>query len=150
MHPVGPDKARAEGMSAHINDAYRTLLSPLRRAEYILSLQKGEEGEGEVAGGREERVEGEEGGFLAAVLDVRERIEEAENLEVVVELGRENDVRVERCEEVLAGLLQEARWEEARKEVARLRYWIGIRDVVSSVWGEGVIGKGVAEGVLVN
>lgn len=147
MHPVGPDKARAEGMSARINDAYRTLLSPLRRAEYILSLQEEEKGRGKVADEGEERVEGEEGGFLAAVLDVRERIEGAENLEEVVELGRENDVRVEKCEEVLAGLLQEARWEEAKEEVARLRYWMGIRDVVSSIWGEGVIGKGVVEGV---
>lgn len=133
MHPAGPDKARAEGMSARINDAYRTLLSPLRRAEYILSLQGGEE-EGS-NNGAQERVEGEEGGFLAEVLDVRERIEEAEAGEEVEELGRENEERVKGCENVLAELLQEGRWEEARKEVARLRYWMGIRDVVQS-WGE--------------
>lgn len=133
MHPAGPDKARAEGMSARINDAYRTLLSPLRRAEYILSLHDREE-EG-VTGGTQERVEGEEGGFLAEVLDVRESIEGAEASEEVEELGRENEERVKRCEEVLGGLLEESRWEEARKEVGRLRYWMGIRDVVRS-WGE--------------
>ena len=144
MHPAGPDKARAEGMSARINDAYRTLLSPLRRAEYILSLQDGDDAAAADAG-QEERVEGEEGGFLAEVLDVRESIEGAEASEEVEELGRENEDRVKRCEEVLGGLIQESRWEEARKEVARLRYWIGIRDVVRS-WGEdrqgGLEGKG--------
>lgn len=133
MHPAGPDKVRAEGMSARINDAYRTLLSPLRRAEYILSLQDGAE-EG-LNDGAQERVEGEEGGFLAEVLDVRERIEGADDYEEVEALGRENEERVKGCEEVLAGLLQESRWGEARKEVARLRYWMGIRDVVQS-WGE--------------
>lgn len=134
MHPSGPDKARAEGMSARINDAYRTLLSPLRRAEYILSLQKGQDGED---GGGQERVEGEEdGGFLAEVLDIRESIEGAGASEEVEELGRENEERVRRCEETVGGLLQEGRWEEARKEVARLRYWVGIRDVVRE-WGEG-------------
>lgn len=129
MHPAGPERVRAEGMSARINDAYRTLLSPLRRAEYILSLQ-GMRGERDSADGGEERVEGEEGGFLAEVLEVRERIEDAKGDEELEELGRENRERVQRSEEVLAGLFREERWGEARKEVARLRYWIGIGEAV--------------------
>lgn len=139
MHPAGPDKARAEGMSAHINHAYRTLLSPLQRAEYIISLHDGERASAQ------ERVEGDDGGFLAEVLDVRESIEGAEASEEVEELGRENEERVQRCEKLVGTLLQKGWWKEAEKEVMRLRYWIGIRDVVRS-WGEdrqgGFEGKG--------
>jgi molecular chaperone HscB len=149
MHAAGPEKARAEGMSARINEAYRTLLSPLRRAEYILSLQEGGGGGGETDAGAdvmgEERVEGEEGGFLAEVLDVRERVEGAESWDEVHELGRENEERVRRCEEDLGRLVEEGRWGEARKEVARLRYWMGIRDVIEN-WGEDGKGEGRGSG----
>src|SRR6266498_938137 len=36
--PTGPPKAKAEALSARINEAYKTLTSPLLRAQYLLSL----------------------------------------------------------------------------------------------------------------
>lgn len=82
-------------------------------------------------------MEGEEGGgFLAEVLDIRERIEGAESLAEVEALGRENEERVKSSEEALGRFLEEGRWGEARREVSRLRYWVGVGEVVGS-WGEG-------------
>ncbi|OBT39395.1 hypothetical protein VE00_10316 [Pseudogymnoascus sp. WSF 3629] len=131
----GASKARAEAMSAVINDAYTTLKDPLRRAEYILSLRGIDtKKEGEKMGdGLGLGVEGGVGGgggmedmeFLDEVMEVREAVEGAEEGEMEG-LVRENGERVERCEERLGELMGRGEWEGARGEVVRLRYWRGV------------------------
>jgi len=66
----GEAKNRAEGLSMLINEAYKTLQDPLRRAQYLLSLRGIEVAEDETA-----RVEDPE--LLMGVLEVRETIEDA-------------------------------------------------------------------------
>ncbi|OBT80512.1 hypothetical protein VF21_00826 [Pseudogymnoascus sp. 05NY08] len=131
----GPQKARAEAMSAVINDAYTTLRDPLRRAEYILSLHgidTKKEGE-KMGSGLGLGVEGGLGGgggmedmeFLDEVMEVREAVEGAEEGEMEGLVG-ENRERVGRCEERLGEMMGRGEWEGARGEVVRLRYWRGV------------------------
>lgn len=67
----GADKARAEGASARISEAYKTLQNPLLRAQYLLSLRGIDVAEDETA-----KVEDPE--LLMEVLEMRENIEAAE------------------------------------------------------------------------
>ncbi len=62
------DRALSEQLSAHVNDAFHVLKAPLRRAEYLLEL------EGGPLRAQEKRTPK---GFLAEMLEINERIEEA-------------------------------------------------------------------------
>ncbi|KAI9798874.1 MAG: hypothetical protein M1833_004377 [Piccolia ochrophora] len=123
-------KARYEALSAHLGVAYRTLADPLLRGEYLLSL-RGVGTEGEAEG-----TEGVEQDVLGTVLGAREVLELARGEEEVVEVGRENEERIERSEEVLGRAFEEDDLERARREVVRLRYWVGIRQAVAG-WEAG-------------
>jgi molecular chaperone HscB len=111
-----PDLAAAsDTSSALINNAYRTLLDPLARAEYILNLKGLEtavEGEGDIGGE-----------MLMEVMEVREEIEEASTPEALGQLKEKNEQRKKACEDELQQLFRDANWEEAKKIVVQLRYW---------------------------
>ena len=122
-HPdrhTGPDKARAEGTSALINEAYRTLSSPLHRAQYILSLNGIDVAEDETA-----KVDDPE--LLGEVLEAREVIEGAEEEEELAELRVQNEERIRGCESSLGRLCEVGDWDGAKEEAVRLRYWVNIR-----------------------
>ena len=74
--------------------------------------------------------------LLMEVLEAREAIESAETEEEVEELMEGNSERVARTEETLAGLCDEGRWDEAREQAVRLRYWINIREALQA-WEKG-------------
>ncbi|KAJ4326600.1 molecular chaperone [Fusarium piperis] len=128
MHPAG-DKARAEAMSARINEAYKTLANPLLRAQYLLSLRG-------VDVANDETLKVEEPGLLMLVLEAREEIEEAESEEDLAEPRAANDVRIAQSEEVLERAFQHDDIEAAKHEAVRLRYWVNIKESLDN-WERG-------------
>ncbi|KAG9228360.1 hypothetical protein BJ875DRAFT_477667 [Amylocarpus encephaloides] len=114
-------KARAEGMSAHINEAYKTLQNPLLRAQYLLRLRGVDVVEDETT-----KVEDPE--LLMEVLDAREEIDEAQKEEDLTTLKTTNDRRISRSEEILDKAFREDSMALATEEVVRLRYWVNIQD----------------------
>ncbi len=125
----GANKARAEGTSALINEAYKTLQDPLRRAQYLLGLRGIDVAEDETA-----RVEEPE--LLMAVMEAREGIEGAESEEELVPMRDENETRIEASVRVLEEAFARDDLERAREEAVRLRYWVNIRESLDA-WEKG-------------
>ncbi|PQE04050.1 fe-s assembly co-chaperone protein [Rutstroemia sp. NJR-2017a BVV2] len=128
-HTSTTSKTRAEATSALINDAYKTLLSPLLRAQYLLSLRGID-----VAGDETGKVDDAE--LLMEVLETREEIEDAEQEEDLQGLRERNEKRIEEAEEVLERMFAEDDLEGARREAVRLRYWINIKESLHA-WEKG-------------
>jgi molecular chaperone HscB len=122
-------KQRAEATSARINEAYKTLQSPLLRAQYLLSLREIDVAEDETA-----KVEDPE--LLMEVLDTREQIEMAHEEEEVQELRAVNDERIAKSEEILEEAFRRDDMERAKKEAVKLRYWINIKESLDA-WERG-------------
>ncbi|KAF8604962.1 Co-chaperone Hsc20 [Ceratobasidium sp. AG-I] len=125
MHPDAwsskpeKDQAAAATYSSFVNKAYETLRSPLRRAEYLLSLRGAETAEADSL---------EDQGFIMEVMEVREEVEELEDkteLENVVEVNQERvDAEIENISKAFdAGDLN-----AAKHASVRLKYWIGVEE----------------------
>lgn len=128
VHPPS-DKARAQALSARINEAYRTLQSPLLRAQYLLSLRGLEVGSDETA-----KVEDPE--LLMDVLEARERIEEAGSEAEIEGMKGENEARMAESVERLAEAFERDDVEGAKGEAVRLRYWVNIKESLDG-WEKG-------------
>jgi molecular chaperone HscB len=128
LHPP-EDKSKAQAMSARINEAYKTLQSPLLRAQYLLSLRGIEIAEDETA-----KVEDPE--LLMEVLEAREQIEEAESEEDLVGMKTENDARIEDSVKILEDAFAKEDIDGAKTEAVKLRYWINIKESLDS-WEKG-------------
>ena len=125
----GTDKARAEGTSALINEAYKTLSSPLLRAQYLLHLNGIDVAEDETA-----KIDDED--LLMEVLEAREMIESAEDEEALTEVKETNGARIVQSERAVAKLCGKGDWEAAKDEAIRLRYWINISEALRG-WEKG-------------
>ena len=128
MH-AGVDKARAEGLSTLINEAYKTLQDPLRRAQYLLALKCVDVAEDETA-----KVEDPE--LLMDVLEARENIEEAQQESDLQPLRQVNEKRIAGSVEELACAVERDDVEAAKEEAVRLRYWMNIRQSLDA-WERG-------------
>ena len=132
-HPdvhAAQDKVRAEATSAYINGAYKTLLNPLLRAQYLLSLRG-------VDVANDETAKLEDPELLMQVLELRERVEEAESEEDIEQMKEENETRIANSESVLDDIFKdESRTEEAKSEAIKLRYWVNIRESLDA-WEKG-------------
>lgn len=128
MH-AGQNKAKAEGLSMLINEAYKTLQSPLLRTQYLLSLRGIEVAENETA-----KVEDPE--LLIEVLDAREAIEDAQSEEDLVPLKKINGVRIEDSVSTLEKAFNRDDIDLAMTEAVRLRYWINIKESLDG-WEKG-------------
>lgn len=120
---------RAENMSARINEAYRTLQSPLSRAQYLLGLRSMDVTEDEAA-----RTEDKE--LLMEVLEMREQVEEAQAEEEIDALRQVNGARVRASVEQLANAFAKEDLEAAKRETVRLRYWVNIDESLAA-WEKG-------------
>lgn len=140
-HPdrhAGASKPRAEAASALINDAYKTLQDPLLRAQYLLRLRGMDVAEDETA-----RVQ--DPGLLMEVLEVREGIEAAREVDEVEGLRVENERRVGESVRVLEGAFERDDLEGARGEAVRLRYWVNIGESLREWEGGRMGGVGVGD-----
>ncbi|MCJ1412016.1 hypothetical protein MMC19_006108 [Ptychographa xylographoides] len=125
----GKDKARAEGASARINEAYKTLQDPLKRAQYLLALRGINVAEDETA-----KVEDPE--LLMEVLETREDIEAVEVEAELKPLRDRNDARVTNSEKVLDAAFKSDDLDTAKQEAVKLRYWINIKESLDA-WEKG-------------
>lgn len=124
VHPdrhTQADKHRAEQLSSAINTAYQTLKSPLLRAQYILSLKGIDTAE-------EAKLDDTE--LLEAVFQAQELLEDSGHEEEVLALQRLNEVRIRKSVEVIKELFKHGRWELAKDEAFRLKYWMNIKDSI--------------------
>ncbi|CAG8908791.1 unnamed protein product [Penicillium egyptiacum] len=125
-YPNGVEKQLAEGLSARINEAYRTLLDPLQRAQYILREWHGIDVTAEDASTKH-ALDAE---TLMEVMEVQETIEEvgasAEAVAQINALKKENEGRVVECVGRLGEAFEKGDLEAARKECIRLRFWYSV------------------------
>lgn len=126
----------AGAASAHINDAYRVLRSPLLRAQYLLHERWGIDVAGDEnvtvvgSGGSDAGMAAIDAELLHAVLEAQEEIEEAQSEEELEGPRSRNEERIAACEEALARAFAAEDVASARRETARLRYWVNIRDTL--------------------
>ncbi|EPE27109.1 HSC20 (HSCB), C-terminal oligomerisation [Glarea lozoyensis ATCC 20868] len=122
-------KSRAEGTSARINEAYKTLQNPLLRTQYLLSMKGIDVAEDETL-----KVEDPE--LLMEVLDTQEEIENAQNEEDLIDMKKINDERIAKSEEILDGAFREENITLAKEEAVRMRYWVNIKESLDA-WEKG-------------
>ncbi|MCJ1254619.1 hypothetical protein MMC24_002434 [Lignoscripta atroalba] len=125
----GVDKARAEGASARINEAYKTLQNPLMRAQYLLSLRGIDVAEDETA-----KVDDPE--LLMEVLEMRENIEAAEDETELESMKETNDAKIEESVRILDAAFKADDIDGAKEEAVKLRYWINIKESLDA-WEKG-------------
>ena len=127
--PTGPDKAKAEGTSASINEAYKTLQNPLLRAQYLLGLRG-------INVAEDETAKTEDPDLLMTVMEVREQVEAAEQEADVHGLKSENDKRIQYEETVLTKAMEKDEMNAAKEAAVRLRYWVNIQGALND-WEPG-------------
>ena len=125
----GANKQKAEGTSALINEAYKTLQDPLRRAQYLLSLRGIDIAE-------DERAKTDDMELLEEVMEVRSLIEGAEEEGELEETRKRNERRIMESVEVLDDAFRRDDLEAAKIEAVRLRYWTNIKESLDS-WERG-------------
>jgi len=133
-HPdrASADKQRqAEALSSRINEAYKTLQDPLRRARYLLA-QQGIDVE-------DESAQISDKALLMEVMEAREAVEEVEDEEGLVEIRAENDARIAASVGVLEQCFEKGDMDAAAQEAIRLRYWSNIAESIHG-WEKGVGG----------
>mmetsp|Transcript_12817 Transcript_12817/g.13974 ORF Transcript_12817/g.13974 Transcript_12817/m.13974 type:complete len:276 (+) Transcript_12817:33-860(+) len=125
-HVEGADPEVAAADSAMVNDAIKTLRSPLKRAEHLLQLETGVKSDDDEADG----MGNMDPSVLMEMLDYNEEIDDAEGNEAELsKLADENDARIKECEEELTRLCDEAHdWNAVETEVNRLRFLVRIDD----------------------
>lgn len=123
------NKSRAEAASARINEAFKTLQDPLLRAQYLLSLRGIDVAEDETA-----KVE--DPSLLMEVLEAREEIEAVQSEEELEPLKLRNEERVMESVKGLEKAFEANDVAAAKHEAVKLRYWINIKESLSS-WKRG-------------
>ncbi|KAF2835552.1 Co-chaperone Hsc20, partial [Patellaria atrata CBS 101060] len=123
------NKKKAEALSARINEAYKTLQDPLKRAQYLLSLRGIDVAE-------DERLKVEDPELLMTVLETREEIEAAQTEDEIDAMREINEQRVEESVGILTNAFEEGDIEGAKNEAVKLRYWINIRESLHA-WEKG-------------
>ncbi|EER11185.1 conserved hypothetical protein [Perkinsus marinus ATCC 50983] len=125
-HVDGANAEVAAADSAMVNDAIKTLRSPLKRAEHLLQLEAGVKADDDEADG----MGNMDPSVLMEMFEYNEEIDDAEGDEKeMLKLTEENDERIKECEDELTRLCDEAHdWEAVENEVNRLRFLTRIDD----------------------
>ncbi|KAK3951018.1 hypothetical protein QBC32DRAFT_170957 [Pseudoneurospora amorphoporcata] len=126
-------RRKAEATSSLINSAYKTLSSPLLRAQYLLK----ELYDIDLAGDESTDYQnGSDPMLLMTVLEAREIIDDAKSEEDLVTVREENEERIKESVQKLSEAFAREDVEAAREECVKLRYWMGIREGCDE-WEEG-------------
>lgn len=128
-------RKQAETASALINQAFKTLSSPLLRAQYLLAELAGMDLVADEAGS-DSGAGAEDPELLMTVLEAREATEEAKSERDLEEVKEANEVRIQEAETNLTRAFKMGNFEGAREEAVRLRYWYNIREGIDN-WEPG-------------
>ncbi|KLO14451.1 Co-chaperone Hsc20 [Schizopora paradoxa] len=107
----------AEAQSSTLNAAYRTLVSPVQRAQYILA-QHG------LPSLETEKLEDPE--LIMEIMDVRESLDDSTSVAEVEAVRGRNEERMEETTARLEAMLAGENWETARNLTTELKYLEGI------------------------
>ena len=111
-----------------VNEAYKALQDPLKRAQYLLYL-RGIDVEDESA-----KLEEKE--LLMEVMSAREAVEEAESEDELADVRKVNNERIEESVSALEKAFAESDLKRAAEEAVRLRYWMNIEESIHG-WEKG-------------
>ncbi len=122
-----PDKERQAAMqrSVDINNAYDTLKSPLKRAQYLLKLQ------GIAVSGEDDALK-PTADLLAEVMEWREQAAEAETSEQLDKLDHALYRMAEAAEDDIAEAGLQKDWQGMAKLVLRLGYLLKTREEITT------------------
>lgn len=126
-------RSQAEALSSHINAAYKTLSSPLARAQYLLSERYGYDLAGDEASSLTGPADPD---LLTEVLYARETIEDAASEKDLDGVKKENDEKIRLSLRALADAFAAEDLQTAVRETVRLRYWENIAESIHN-WEEG-------------
>ncbi|KIY44776.1 Co-chaperone Hsc20 [Fistulina hepatica ATCC 64428] len=116
----GSDKQDiAQNLSSLVNMAYRTLLDPIRRAEYILEINGNQ---------IDETDKLEDTQLIGDVIMAMETISEAEDKAEVESVLEENDERLDTVYEALGQAIARQDWTAAKETTIRAKSLQGISD----------------------
>lgn len=118
-------KTQAEATSAWINEAYKTLLNPLQRAQYLLSLRG-------LDVTSDEKAELDDPELLIQVMDASEELEAAENESQLRPLKETVEERLRESLEVLDAAFRADDLKRARKHAVKLKYWTTLKESLDS------------------
>jgi molecular chaperone HscB len=117
---------QALALSAYINEAFKTLSSPLLRAQYLLATQHGIDVTSE-----DNSQNLTDQATLMEVMEAQEAVEEAgADADEIERLKGENAERVERTVEMMGRAFEEGDVEGAKRECLRLKYWTSLASVL--------------------
>ncbi len=127
----------ATNRSARLNGAYRTLASPLARAQHLLLALHGVDVLAEDAAGPGLRVGSD---VLATAMDALAAVEDAQDEADLEAPRRDNDARIDACVAALDDAFAANDVPAAVDLAVRLRYWVNVRDAIAG-WerGRGVV-----------
>ncbi|OBZ80008.1 Iron-sulfur cluster co-chaperone protein HscB, mitochondrial [Grifola frondosa] len=117
-------QATASTMSSIINEALHHLLNPLRRAEYILTLE---------GLGTEESDKLDDLELLSEIMEAQEELASAESPEQVAEVRKENDVKLQDTIQEIEHLVAVKDWPAVRAAAVKLKYLQGV-DSAAEAW----------------
>ncbi|CAE6429830.1 unnamed protein product [Rhizoctonia solani] len=117
------DKAAAANYSSFVNKGYETLKSPLKRAEYLLSLRGAEMGETDSL---------EDQHFIMEIMETRENVEEAETRNDLENLLMDNDAQVRGEIDTISSAFDSGDLKTAKEASVRLKYRLGVQDSINA------------------
>ncbi|EJD03953.1 Co-chaperone Hsc20 [Fomitiporia mediterranea MF3/22] len=115
----------AAAQSSTLNEAYKTLQSPVLRAQYILIQEGFPPSETDKLTDR---------GLVMEIMEAREQVDEAESLEDIERFRSENEGKMKAVYDKIENLIAEKKWEEARDAVVELKYLEGIQLAAKEKW----------------
>ncbi|KAI0094895.1 Co-chaperone Hsc20 [Irpex rosettiformis] len=130
---IHPDKWSSKGpgayelaaeMSSRVNKAYKTLLNPYTRAEYLLQKEGLEISESDGVQDPE---------LITEILELRMAVEEAESQEDVDEIRAENADNIKVVIDNISTYVEGGNWEAVKRETIKLKYMQGI-DAAAEAW----------------
>lgn len=119
------EKQISAGYSSLLNQAYKTLSSPLERGLYLLQIQgHALSDEGEIIMDPE---------FLSEIMEINEEIHEVEDHESLQRLQKTNAIELENLFRKAADHFRNNDWESARECVAKLKYYNKIQRRIKEI-----------------
>ncbi|KAF7347830.1 J domain-containing protein [Mycena venus] len=107
----------AQSLSSRVNEAYNSLLHPLRRAEYILE-QNG------LPMDENDKLDDLE--FITEIMETRESIDEAANADELARIVDKNTAKIEETVGALERGVGAQEWVSVKEAAVRLKYLEGI------------------------